>query len=143
MEVLKTCTLMTGLGISSVMDMKIRKVSLNIMGIMFLVGCVFRIWQGNFWELAFLISLLPGVVCLLFSWLTRGEIGAGDGCMLLVLGAYMDFWEVFSVFSVAISAVGVFAMILMLRFHKERKHEIPFIPFLFFGYFVIKILCGG
>lgn len=143
MELLKTCVLMTGLGMNSVLDIKIRKVSLKLMGVMFLLGCVFRIMQGSFWGVPFCISLFPGLICLLLSWMTRGEIGAGDGCMLLVLGAFMDFWEVFSVFSVAISTVGIVALILMLRFHKGKKYEIPFIPFLCWGCFVIKIVCGG
>ena len=143
MEAVGTCTLLTGLGLSSVIDIKIRKVSLKIVGIMFVVGCMLRIMQENFLELALLIGLLPGIVCLLLSWLTKGEIGAGDGCMRLALGAFMDFWEVFSVFTVAISLVGVVALILMLRFHKGKKYEIPFIPFLFLGCFVIKIVCGG
>ena len=143
MNVLEMCTLMTGLGINSVIDIRTHKVSLKIMIALFCAGCTFRMIRGNFITSSFLIALLPGIGFLLLSWLTRGNIGAGDGCMILVLGAFMDLEEVFTVCTIAISAVGVFGLFLMLGFHKSKTYEIPFFPFLFLGCLLTKIVYGG
>ena len=143
MNMLEMCTLMTGLGINSVIDIRTHKVSLKIMVVLFCAGCAFRMLQGNFFALSFFAALLPGIGFLLLSWLTRGNIGAGDGCMILVLGAFMDLEEVFAVCTIAISAVGIFGLFLMLGFHKSKNYEIPFFPFLFLGCLLTKIVYGG
>lgn len=135
--------LSAGLGINSIMDLRTKKISLKIMLILFISGCVFRVMQGNLFTLEFVLGLLPGGICLALSYMTRGNIGIGDGFMFLVLGAFLSIEELFVTSMIALGSAGIAAMVLLIGFHKKKNYEIPFVPFMFVGFVITKILYGG
>lgn len=142
-NIVEICVLAAGLGVNSIMDIKSKRVSLKIMSGLFLIGCFFRGIQGELFTWCFLLRLIPGIVCFLLTWITRGSIGIGDGCMFWVLGAFLSLEELLVVCMIALCAVGIVALVLMVGFHKKKNYEIPFVPFLFIGFIATKALYGG
>lgn len=142
MNVMEICVLSAGLGINSVMDFKSKRISLKIMVALFLAGCFFRGAQGELFTWMLLLRLFPGIICFFLTWITRGSIGIGDGCMFLVLGVFLSLEELLVVCMLALGMVGVTALVLMVFFHKKKNYEIPFVPFLFVGFVATKILYG-
>ena len=65
--------------------------------------------------------------------LTKGEIGIGDGILVLALGMALE-WERLVVSLMLGLACAIVSGILMFVLHKGRKTRIPFAPFLFLGY---------
>lgn len=142
-NILEIGLLSAGLGINSLMDLKTKTVSLKIMVALFLAGCFFRGIEGELFTWSFLLRLVPGIICFLLTWITRGGIGMGDGCMFLVLGTFLSLEELLVTCMIALGAVGVVALVLMVGFHKKKNYEIPFVPFLFMGFVITKVLYGG
>ena len=81
-----------------------------------------------------LLACIPGVILLIFSWLTKEVIGYGDGIVFLIMGTYMSLSQICAIGMSAFSIAGIFALILIVIFHKKGKDQIPFIPFLVLAY---------
>lgn len=81
-----------------------------------------------------LLACVPGMVLLLFSWITKEVIGYGDGIILIVMGIYLSASQVFLIGMLAFGLAGIVALILLVIFHKRGTEQIPFIPFLVVAY---------
>lgn len=86
-----------------------------------------------------LLGMIPGAALLLAGWVSRGQIGAGDGLTVLTMGIYLGFWETMEIFFYASLSAGVVAFFLMYARKKKKNYEIPFLPFLFFVFVVYKL----
>ena len=76
-------------------------------------------------------ALVPGLVLLAASALSRGAIGMGDGITLAVTGLYLDLPEV--MFTAGFAFAGAALMGILMLLLKKRGESFPFLPFLFFG----------
>lgn len=91
-----------------------------------------------------ILSLIPGILCLLCGRISKEAIGYGDGIVICVLGMYYTLEELLVIGAVSISAAGIYGLVLLVLFHKDVRYEIPFVPFLLFGWFIrIMIIYGG
>lgn len=72
--------------------------------------------------------MLPGVVFLLISFLTKEKIGYGDGAAILVFGLWTGgvFCMIAAVISIFLS--GIYALCLLIT--GRNKTLIPYMPFL-------------
>lgn len=91
-------------------------------------------------------SFLLGVLfCLLlfgFGYLlSRGNIGAGDIKLALVMGLYLTGEYVVGAIFYGCLSASVFSVVQMLRKKLSRKDTIPFVPFLYVG-LIIRYLMG-
>ncbi|MBQ3558701.1 MAG: prepilin peptidase [Agathobacter sp.] len=121
------------LGIQSVMDFKYKEIPLwftLLGGVVGIVICVRE--ERTIGEV--LVSCLPGLVVIFFSWMTKEIIGYGDGIVLLVMGFYLSLSQVLSVGMFAVLIAGIVALILLTVFQKKGSYRIPFIPFLTLAY---------
>ena len=75
----------------------------------------------------------------IFLWLASlwkpGQIGSGDGIVLMGIGWIQGIQQVCMIFQTAI-LLAAGAGICMLALGKGRKKEIPFVPFLLAGYLI-------
>ena len=117
------------LGIESAWDLKYKEIPLWFSVLGGVVGLLFCIAEKRE-LLQIMFSLIPGVLVLLFSWLTKEVIGYGDGMVLLVLGTYMKLSEILSIGMLAFGVAGVVALALLVFYKKAGRYRMPFIPFL-------------
>lgn len=89
-----------------------------------------------------ILSCLPGVCVLIFSWISKEVMGYGDGLVLLMLGSFMSLPQLFSTILLAFGIAGIYALVLLVIFRKAGRYRIAFIPFLSIAYgieYVIKL----
>ncbi len=115
------------------LDRKKHEISLCLTGIYALTGIVYSIAEGRPAE-DLLVPVGLGILFLAMSLLTRGDMGMGDGWLLLSLGMMLETGEYMGTIFGGMLLASIWAVILLLVFKKNKKTEIPLIPFLFLGY---------
>lgn len=118
---------------SSFLDIRKREISLWITAVYGLAGITYSIRTGRN-VIDFLIPLSVGMFILACSILTRGQIGMGDGWLLLALGCMLRMESYIQMACIGMLLAAVCSGVLMLVFRKNRKTEIPLVPFLLLGY---------
>ena len=81
-----------------------------------------------------ILGLIPGAVLLVISFVSRGQIGAGDGCLVMMLGASLRIETVIRILTAELLLITVFSGVMLVMRKLKRKSTLPFIPFLFAGY---------
>lgn len=84
-------------------------------------------------------GVLPGVVLLLAGKWSGGQIGTGDGLLVMIIGIYLGFWKTMIILFYASTAAGLVGLFLLLILKKNSKYEIPFIPFLL-AVFTVRLM---
>ncbi|MDE5908707.1 MAG: prepilin peptidase [Lachnospiraceae bacterium] len=115
-------------------DIKEKKISVYYVLIFALSGIVFRVftqflWNEILWnEISW--SFFPGSVLLLLAFLTKEDIGYGDGMCVLALGLWTGGWFALTVMCIGIMLAGIWGMVCIFR---RKRETIPFVPFLLLG----------
>ena len=85
-----------------------------------------------------LASVGIGAGIIVFSLISRGKIGMGDGLLLMALGTVLPVKELFEIFGIGLFSCCIWGIILLVLPRRgkktSRKTEIPFVPFLLLGY---------
>ncbi len=106
-----------------------------------------ELWLFLLWEesmTGFLAGCLPGLFLLLFSLCTSGQVGMGDGWMLLVMGPVLGIFSTMLVLWLALALMTALCLVLLSvervgsrtgktggRAGKDRrKMRLPMVPFL-------------
>lgn len=90
--------------------------------------------------LPYALGLLPGLLLLLASPLTRGAVGVGDGLMLLALHGWLKAGRLLTVLLLGLALTAA-AGLVELAVRRPQKAALPFLPFLAAGY--ACLLLGG
>lgn len=122
------------------LDIWKKKISLIPVILMILIGISIRFLQGELGEPWVWYGFLPGVGCMFLSFVTKGEIGMGDGWMLLGMGALIEYELLYCSCVFAMLFAAIAAGVLIVIFRKNRKYSIPFVPFLTVGYLCARYL---
>ena len=117
------------LGLEGVWDLKYKEIPLWFSLAGGCAGLLFCIDEKRE-LLQILLAILPGILLLLFSWITKEVIGYGDGLTVLVLGMYMSLSQMAVVGVLAFGVAGVVALALLVFCKKTGGYRMPFIPFL-------------
>ena len=78
-------------------------------------------------------SILPGICFLLFSFLSRGAVGAGDGFVLIALAGCLPVTDIFITAVCGVFLASVYAGLMLLGGSGLRS-SFAFVPFLLGGY---------
>jgi leader peptidase (prepilin peptidase)/N-methyltransferase len=140
MELVQTVIVLTGLLVNSVSDMKKKEILIKFTIIFGIIGAFIKIVIG-FDGKDFLLAMLPGIICMILSFLTQEQIGLGDAWILLATGCCICSRDLFLVCMLALAGVGMAALFLFVVLHKKGSYEVPFVPFVFAG--VICVRCIG
>lgn len=84
-----------------------------------------------------IIGLLPGLFCILVSWISRQALGYGDSALITVSGISLGAPDCLQLLLTALSFAGVIGLVLLVFFRKGRKYDMPFVPFLFLGMMMV------
>ena len=122
------------LGLLAVVDFKKKRVSnvllLIVSGIVIINYIIFK--PTTIMSLAG--GILIGVILLGISYITRQRIGAGDGLLIMILGAYLGFEAIGVVLLYALTLSAIWSVLLLMIKKVNRHHEVAFVPFIFVGY---------
>ena len=118
---------------SSFLDIRKREISIPVTLLFGLAGVVYSVRTGRTMT-DYLIPLGIGILILGGSVLTRGQVGMGDGWMLLALGCMFRMECYIQMACIGMLLAAAYSGVLMLVFRKNRKTEIPLVPFLLLGY---------
>ena len=118
---------------SSFLDIRKREISIPVTLLFGLAGVVYSVRTVRTMT-DYLIPLGIGILILGGSVLTRGQVGMGDGWMLLALGCMLRMECYIQMACIGMLLAAAYSGVLMLVFRKNRKTEIPLVPFLLLGY---------
>lgn len=91
------------------------------------------------WEV--LLGLLPGGLSLLLSFITKEQIGYGDGLMLLILAGCVGPERTLTIWILGLVTSFVVSVVLLSTHKAVKNTRLPFVPCLLLGY--ILVLVGG
>lgn len=126
------------LGVSSWLDIKRKEISTIVLVIFGLIGIILLFSKRNLTYLSVFGGILVGIIVLILSYITRGDIGIGDGLILIVTGIFLGGYKNFELLLGALALSAIFSC-LLLFINKNMKQEIPFIPFLLIEYLVMGV----
>lgn len=86
-------------------------------------------------------GVIPGFAFLIFSFVTHGSIGIGDGILLMALGIYLGAAMTVRIIVYAVFLSAFYALFLYFGKKKGRDYEMPFVPFLLAA-FLVDIVFG-
>lgn len=133
LELKEICTLIF-MGWQAIEDLRDRTIRMDVVLLFLIPGVIWRMMEGSSWSqclMYVLVSCLPGSILLLLSFLWKGQLGEGDGLILLVVGMYLGVIKTIIICYVALIMVvfaGTFACICRMR-RKEKVICYPFAPF--------------
>lgn len=133
------------LGVICVFDIKRKKIPVYMLIILAAAGIISNFTVGEFDIEKRIIAMLPGMILLIVSMITKQQIGYGDGKIILIMGLYIDIDDILSIVLSSFFVSSIAAIILMTVFKKKKNFEMAFSPFLLIGYGLVKgvyFICG-
>jgi leader peptidase (prepilin peptidase)/N-methyltransferase len=85
-------------------------------------------------------GLLIGIVLIVISKITRGQIGLGDGLIFCTTGLGLGFWPNLCLLLYSLTMAAAFSGFLFLIRKKDKVYTIPFVPFVCVGYWGVILL---
>lgn len=134
------CLIISFLSINSWTDIRKRQISLLSVGIFALIGLAYQGLYKKQMSPA-LLGLMPGILLLAVSKVTREALGMGDALLMLVLGIFLGLPDSVEVLLLSLFLAAFWAGILMIICRRKRDYEFPFVPFLLLGYIGRILLC--
>ena len=130
--------------ISGICDIKNKAISMKILipaGVISLVCGICQLYYGTtiYSEIC---SLIPGAVVLALAYLTKEQIGYGDGLVILALGPVFGLINVIIGLCAAFVISALFSMVLLISKKAGKKSSLPFLPFLTAGMGAVCVLCS-
>lgn len=133
------------LGVICVFDIKRKKIPVYMLIVLAAAGIISNFTVGEFDIEKRIIAMLPGIILLIVSMITKQQIGYGDGMIILIMGLYIDIDDILSIVLSSFLLSSIAAIILMTVFKKKKNFEMAFSPFLLIGYGLVKgvyFICG-
>ena len=85
---------------------------------------------------------VPGLVLLLFSAVSGGKIGEGDGICLLVCGLFVGIAGAVQITEIALLLVLPAGTVLLMTKRSGAEDVMPFVPFLAAASTILMVCCG-
>ncbi len=133
-EEVKNAIILLYLGILAGMDVRKRQISLVLTGVLFLAGVGWQIMVEHALWLECLLSLLPGAGFLLLGYVSREQVGYGDGLLLLTVGIWLGLGQTFGIVTLGLVLCSVLCGVLLMRKKMRRQDSVPLVPFLLLGF---------
>ena len=131
--------LLLGLAALAYQDFKSRTVNLYLILTAGAAGCFLQAVFGQYTFCEVFTGMGIGAAVCLVSFLVKGSIGMGDGCVLILSGVYLGFEHNLELFLTAMYLSGMAALILLVMKKRGRKYRMPFVPFVLAAY-VLNLL---
>ena len=130
-EIIKTIALFI-LSVNSFTDVRRHEISPFLTGAGGIAGIVILL-MDSVSDIPLPASTFPGICFLLFSFLSRGAVGAGDGLVLVALAGCLSAADICIIAVCGVFLASVYAGLMLLCGSDGRK-SFAFVPFLLGGY---------
>lgn len=129
--------------VMSICDIKTKRINLCISIVTFAVLFVMNLYltykTGRSITEGF-SGMLVGVFVILVSYVTRGQVGMGDGVIFLISGLCWGAYENGILLLISLVMTSIIGMSLVIIRRKGRHYRLPFVPFVCVG-FGVMCLC--
>lgn len=133
---------LAGLFAMSVQDIKSKQISKILLYVYLFSGLINALITRNMFDCV--VSAMPGIVLLILGFLTKQEIGYGDGLVVLGLGFWLGAGAAITILLIG-SVFSSIVSLIYLAVHKIKglcvKKTFPFVPFILLGLAVF--VCYG
>ena len=123
------------LGICAVFDYIKKEIPLFVVWLGIITAIILRaagfLGGTTWWGLG--MSLLPGIFFWILGFVTREQVGYGDGWLLLMIGLFVGYENCFVVLLIGLVTESSVALLLLVFRKIHRDEEVPFAPFLLLG----------
>ena len=109
------------MGVICVFDIKRKKIPVYMLIILAAAGIISNFTVGEFDIEKRIIAMLPGMILLIVSMITKQQIGYGDGMIILIMGLYIDIDDILSIVLSSFLLSSIAALILMTVFKKKKN----------------------
>ena len=109
-------------------------VSLLLFGILFIPAGLLTEGGESFSFTDNALGIIPGAVLLVISYVSRGQIGIGDGVLVAQVGASLGLEVIVRILTAALMLITVLSAVMLIFGKLKRRSTLPFIPFIFAGY---------
>ncbi len=117
-------------------DIRKKEISLWLLVAMTIVemgGTAYGLYTGKSSCVEIAVSLIPGIIMLFISWITKQGMGYGDGLLVLAVSTAFGFYKIAIGLSVAFFMTGIISVYLIVIRKAKRRDSVPFIPFILLG----------
>lgn len=83
---------------------------------------------------------IPGGISLLLSYVSKEQIGYGDGVVIVFIGMLLGISKVVGIFWIALLLLVFFSVCLLIAKKAKKKTEVPFLPFLLLGNILMSLI---
>ena len=131
---IKMAILLIGLFLCAWIDWRRGQVSIPILIIAAMTAVFIHLLLQEESVFYLVSGMMIGIVMLLYGWFTKESIGYGDGCLFMMTGLFLGFWDNLALLVLASGLAGVSAVLLLLMKKRKKQDRIPFVPFVFVAY---------
>ena len=129
--------------IEAVTDFKKKEVNIVFPVLLAAAATVMLFFTKDISLLNSIIGIAEGVLLILISFLTKGEIGMGDGILLAACGLMLGGKDNLIMFFFACLSSAIVSALIMLIKKADKKTKIPFVPFMIPGFLIMVLLSLG
>jgi Type IV leader peptidase family. len=122
------------LGITGIWDKREKAIPIWLVMFFISLGIAVNIWSPYFTMGEVLLGGTLGLFLLFISQITSGEIGSGDGYIMMAVGIYLGIWNSLNLLFWGLLFAAIISLCLIKIKKKNWKTTIPFIPFLLCAY---------
>ena len=130
-KILQTLMIVVYMGISTYFDFRWKRIPWWIQGMGVIFLCIYSTMQGGAPGIELLLSVVPGIVMLGLSFVTKESIGYGDGVTMMIVGGMIGLRNCVWVICISLVMISIVGIVLMIIKRASGKTRIPYIPFMF------------
>ncbi|MBQ9766314.1 MAG: prepilin peptidase [Lachnospiraceae bacterium] len=133
--------MITFLGMLSFYDFRERRLPICVVVGFFVCGGVTALLGTKLLYVDMLVGLAIGLLIILISCFTRGQIGMGDGLMFMAIGVSVGGKVGMTILMLSLLLVCVVAIALLVTRQIKKGDRLPFAPFVLCAY-IGQLLLG-
>jgi leader peptidase (prepilin peptidase)/N-methyltransferase len=123
-------------------DIKDKCINVNICIVFGVIGLIYKYFCNSIGLMSVAMAILPGILLLMISIISKGSVGKGDAVVTGTMGLYVGGVKTILILSNGILILCIVGIICMLIMKKDKSYRIPFVPFLTIG-FIYQIITRG
>ena len=129
--------------IEAVKDFRKKEVNIPVLGILVAAAMVMFFLGKDISVSNAIIGLAEGLLLILVSIMTKGQIGIGDGILLAACGLMLGGKDNMVMFFFACLSSAIASVLIMIIKKADKKTKIPFVPFMIPGFLIMVLLSLG